>query len=154
MDDTMRITYATDFSAASRAAFYPALRLAKATGAELTIVHVLLSPASMFAAPSYMTEETWDLIESELRAEASQHMDALVKEAVEAGVRPTPQFVRGGVPAEEIIRAAAENKTDVLVLGTHGRSGLVKMMLGSVAARVVAHATCPVLTVRMQDQSA
>jgi len=80
-------------------------------------------------------------------------MNALVKEASEAGVRATPQLVRGGVPAEEIIRAAAENKTDVLVLGTHGRSGVAKMMLGSVAGRVVAHATCPVLTVRMEEPS-
>jgi nucleotide-binding universal stress UspA family protein len=80
-------------------------------------------------------------------------MDALVKEAVDAGVRATPQFVDGGIPSEEIVRVAEQNKTDVLVLGTHGRSGVMKVLLGSVAARVVATASCPVLTVRMPADS-
>jgi nucleotide-binding universal stress UspA family protein len=149
MTDTMRITYASDFSPASRAAFSQALRLAKATGGELTILHVLPSPASMFTAGGYVTQETWELIESDLRSHAGQQMDALVKQAVDAGVRATPQFADGGIPSEEIVRVAEQNKTDVLVLGTHGRSGVMKMLLGSVAARVVATATCPVLTVRM-----
>ena len=153
MADTMRITYASDFSQASRAAFSQALRLAKATGGELTILHVLPSPASMFVAGGYVTQETWELIESDLRSHAGQQMDALVKEAVDTGVRATPQFADGGIPSEEIVRVAEQNKTDVLVLGTHGRSGVMKMLLGSVAARVVATASCPVLTVRMPADS-
>jgi nucleotide-binding universal stress UspA family protein len=79
MEDTMRIAYASDFSPASRAAFSMALRLTKSTGGQLTILHVLLSPASMFVTASYVTRETWDLIEAEQRASASQQMDALVK---------------------------------------------------------------------------
>ncbi len=153
MADTMRITYASDFSQASRAAFSQALRLAKATGGELTILHVLPSPASMFVAGGYVTQETWELIESDLRSHAGQQMDALVKEAVDTGVRATPQFADGGIPSEEIVRVAEQNKTDVLVLGTHGRSGVMKVLLGSVAARVVATASCPVLTVRMPADS-
>ncbi len=153
MNDTMRISYASDFSPASRAAFSQALRLAKATGGELTIVHVLPSPASLFIAGGYVTQDTWDLIEGDLRARAGQEMDALVKEAVDAGVRATPQFVDGGIPAEEIVRAAEQDKADILVLGTHGRSGVMKMLLGSVASRVVAIATCPVLTVRMPAET-
>ena len=92
MADTMRITYASDFSPASRAAFSQALRLAKATGGELTILHVLLSPASMFVAGGYVTQETWDLIEADLRSRADQEMDALLKEAGDTGVRATPRF--------------------------------------------------------------
>jgi len=146
MNDTMRITYASDFSPASRAAFSQALRLAKATGGELTIVHVLPSPASLFIAGGYVTQDTWDLIEGDLRARAEQEMDALVKEAVDAGVRATPQFVDGCIPAEH-------DKADILVLGTHGRTGVMKVLLGSVASRVVATATCPVLTVRMPAET-
>jgi nucleotide-binding universal stress UspA family protein len=152
MADTMRITYASDFSPASRAAFSMALRLTKATGGDLTILHVLLSPASMFVAGGYVTEETWNLIEADLRSRAGQEMDALVKEAVDAGVRATSQFVDGGIPAEEIVRAAEHDKTDILVLGTHGRSGVMKVLLGS-ASRVVATASCPVLTVRMPAET-
>jgi len=153
MADTMRITYASDFSPASRAAFSMALRLTKATGGELTILHVLLSPASMFVAGGYVSEETWNLIETDLRSRADQEMDALVKEAVDAGVRATSQFVDGGIPAEEIVRAAEHDKTDILVLGTHGRTGVMKVLLGSVASRVVATASCPVLTVRMPAET-
>jgi nucleotide-binding universal stress UspA family protein len=80
-------------------------------------------------------------------------MDALVKEAVDAGVRATPQFVDGGIPAEEIVRTAEHDKADILVLGTHGRTGVMKVLLGSVASRVVATATCPVLTVRMPAET-
>src|SRR5512134_880202 len=122
MADTMRITYASDFSPASRAAFSQALRLAKATGGELTILHVLLSPASMFVAGGYVTQETWDLIEADLRSRADQEMDALLKEAGDTGVRATPRFVDGGIAADEIVRAAEQDKTDILVLGTHGRT--------------------------------
>jgi nucleotide-binding universal stress UspA family protein len=153
MADTIRITYASDFSPASRVAFSQALWLARATGGELTILHVLPSPASMFVAGGYVSQETWDLIESDLRSHAGPEMDVLVKEAVDAGVRATPQFVDGGIPSEEIVRVAEQNKTDVLVLGTHGRSGVMKVLLGSVAARVVATASCPVLTVRMPADS-
>jgi universal stress protein A len=153
MNDTMRITYATDFSPASRAAFSQALRLAKATGGELTILHVLPTPASLFVAGGYVTQETWDLIEADLRSRAGQEMDALVKEAVDAGVRATPQFVDGGIPAEAIVRTAEHDKADILVLGTHGRTGVMKVLLGSVAARVVGTASCPVLTVRMPAET-
>lgn len=148
MDDPLRITYASDFSPASRAAFSQALRLAKATSGQLTILHVLLTPASLFITGTYITQETWDLIESDVRARATEQMDALIKEAADAGVRATSEFVDGGLPAEEIVRAAQSNKTDILVLGTHGRTGVMKALLGSVASRVVAMATCPVLTVR------
>jgi nucleotide-binding universal stress UspA family protein len=148
----MRITYASDFSPASRAAFAMALRLTKATGGELTIMHVLPSPASMFIADGYVTEETWNLIKADVHSRASQEMDALVKEAVNAGVRATPQFIDGSIPAEGIVSAAEHAKTDILVVGTHGRSGVRKVLLGSVASRVVATASCPVLTVRMPDE--
>jgi nucleotide-binding universal stress UspA family protein len=76
-------------------------------------------------------------------------MDALIKEASDAGVRATAEFIDGGIPAEEIVRVAQSSKTDILVLGTHGRTGVMKALLGSIAARVVATAACPVLTVRM-----
>ena len=151
MADIQRITYATDFSPASLAAFRQALRLAKATGGELTILHVLVSPASMFVAGGYVTQQTWDLIAADVRSRAGEEMDRLVKRAVDTGVRATPRFVDGGIPAEEIVRAAEQAKAEVLVLGTHGRTGVAKMLLGSVAARVVATAPCPVLTVRTTE---
>jgi nucleotide-binding universal stress UspA family protein len=148
MADIRRLTYATDFSAASLAAFRRALELANATGAELTILHVLPSPAMLFIEGGYVPQEVWDRMDASQRAQASQEMDRLVKQAVDAGVRATTAIVAGGMPAREIVRAAEEAKTDVLVLGTHGRTGVARLFLGSVAAAVVATASCPVLTVR------
>jgi nucleotide-binding universal stress UspA family protein len=151
MADIRRITYATDFSPASLAAFPHALELARITGAELTVLHVLPSPVTLFIEGGYVPQEIWDQMDASQRAQAAQEMDRLVKQAVDAGVRATTAIVDGGIPAREIVRAAEEAKTDILVLGTHGRTGVARLFLGSVAAGVVATARCPVLTVRAAE---
>jgi nucleotide-binding universal stress UspA family protein len=151
MADFQRITYATDFSPASLAAFPHALRLARVTGAELMILHVLPSALSPFIDGGYVPQEIWDQIDAGMRAQAGAQMDRLVKQAVDAGVRATAAIVETGIPADEIVRAAGHAKTDLLVLGTHGRTGVARLVLGSVAARVVATAACPVLTVRAAE---
>ena len=102
MEDTMRIAYASDFSPASRAAFSMALRLTRATGGELTILHALLSPASMFVTGNYVTKETWELIEAEQRSMASQEMDALIKEAWRLVCAPRLSSSKG-IPADGIV---------------------------------------------------
>jgi nucleotide-binding universal stress UspA family protein len=146
MRDIGRITYASDFSPASLVALPHALRLARIARADLTIVHVLPSPRALFIEGGYVPQEVWD----QTRADAAKEMDRLVQQAVNAGVRATATIVDEGsaVPADAIVRAAEDAKTDVLVLGTHGRTGVTRLILGSVAARVVATASCPVLTVR------
>jgi nucleotide-binding universal stress UspA family protein len=154
MADIQRITYASDFSPASLAAFTQALRLARITGAELTIVHVLPSPVVPFAEGGYVPQEVWDKLGAGLRAHADEQMDRLLKTAAEAGVRAAACLVEGGVPADEIVAATERTKADLLVLGTHGRTGVARLVLGSVAARVVATAPCPVLTVRMAGVTA
>ena len=151
MADFQRIAYATDFSPASLAAFPHALRLAGITGAELTILHVLPSTLSPFIEGGYVPQEIWDQLDAGVRTQVGREMDRLIKQAVDAGVRATASIVETGVPAEEIVRAAEAAKTDLLVLGTHGRTGVIRLVLGSVAARVVATATCPVLTVRAPE---
>jgi nucleotide-binding universal stress UspA family protein len=64
-----------------------------------------------------------------------------------AGVRATGLLL-DGAPHDQIPRAARRNRADLIVIGTHGRTGLSKVLLGSVAERVIRSATCPVLTVR------
>jgi nucleotide-binding universal stress UspA family protein len=154
MSGIQRIVYATDFSPASLAAFHHAVSLTRIAGAELTILHVLPPPASLFIEGGYVPQETWDAIDASQRAQAAQEMDRLVRQAVDAGVRTSTALVDGGIPAREIVRAAQEAKADILVLGTHGRTGVARLFLGSVAAGVVATATCPVLTVRAQADGA
>jgi nucleotide-binding universal stress UspA family protein len=154
MNDIPPVMYASDFSPASLVALPHAINLAKATGVELIIIHVLPSPIPIVAEMTYMDQETWDRFFAGARAEAHRHLDTLVARAREAGVHATSLVVDAttvSAPAEEIVRAAKDKAAGMLVLGTHGRTGVAKFFLGSVAARVVATAPCPVLTVRAPE---
>jgi nucleotide-binding universal stress UspA family protein len=141
-----RILHASDFSPASRRAFNDAVGLAKANGAELTVIHVL-EPVISWSEDAYVSPQTYDRLLTSARTTAAKRLDALLRRAKVAGVRVTGRLVDGH-PRDAIPRAAQRSHADLIVVGTHGRTGLGKILLGSVAARVVATAPCPVLTVR------
>jgi nucleotide-binding universal stress UspA family protein len=141
-----RIMHASDFSRASRAAFARAVELAKRDRTELVVVHVL-TPVMPTVADGPISARTWEDIEATARATAQRALDALVAKAKKAGVRARGALLEG-VPHEAIARMARRARADLLVIGTHGRTGLARFFLGSVASRVVATAPCPVLTVR------
>ncbi|MGH7359221.1 MAG: universal stress protein [Candidatus Rokuibacteriota bacterium] len=90
-----------------------------------------------------MLEDMW----AADRKEALRRLGALVRAARGAGVQTSPLLAEGP-PAAASVRAASRKRADLLVLGTHGRTGVRRMLLGSVAERVVRTASCPVLTVR------
>lgn len=141
-----RILHASDFSSASRGAFNRALLEARHHHAELTIVHVL-SPVLAYAGDSFVSPAAYQALDDSSRAWAQKKLDGLVAKAKAAGVRAKGLLLEG-VAHEQIIRAAKSKKADVLVVGTHGRTGIARLFVGSVAGRVVAGAPCPVLTVR------
>jgi universal stress protein A len=141
-----RILHPTDFSRASGAAFKKAIEAAKAGRAELMVVHVV-SPVVPVGGDGYVSPKLYEEIAASTRAWAQKQLDKLLVKAKQAGVR-AKGFVLEGSAHEQIIRFARSKHADLLVLGTHGRSGLAKLFLGSVAGRVVAAASCPVLTVR------
>lgn len=141
-----RIICASDFSIASRKAFVTAVMLAKANRAALAMVHVV-TPIVRLAPDQYVPSTTWEEIEIGTRAWAQEQVDRLAARAKRAGIRATALLLEGDA-AEEIVRAARLKRCDLLVLGTHGRTGLSKFFLGSVAGRVVATAPCPVVIVR------
>jgi nucleotide-binding universal stress UspA family protein len=85
-------------------------------------------------------------IEEALRTGAQKSLEPLAEDARRQGVRATPRVLRG-VAHSAITEAAAAERADLIVLGTHGRSGLPRFLLGSVAQKVIATATCPVMTV-------
>ena len=140
-----RILHPTDFSSASRAAFAKALQLARKNRSELVIAHVL----APIVAPveGYMAPQAYDEIETAVRRSGKKRLDALVAKARNAGVRARALLL-DGVAHERIVRAARAQRAEMIVMGTHGRTGFARVVLGSVANRVVSHATCPVLTVR------
>jgi universal stress protein A len=143
-----QILFASDFSKASRKAFAAAVNTAKRAHAALSIAHVLAAFVPI-GPDQYMGSETWKEIEDQARQWAQKHLDALAKKARRAGVRTRVVLVEG-IPAREIPRLARRAHADLLVIGTHGRTGFSKLLLGSVAGKVVAMATCPVMTVRGQ----
>jgi nucleotide-binding universal stress UspA family protein len=142
-----RILHATDFSSASNAAFGKAVELAKANGAQLYLVHVL-TPVVPLAGDGYVSPTVYADIEASTRAAADKQMSRLAAKARQAGVTRVHTLLLEGVAHDRIARAARSRRADMIVIGTHGRTGLAKLFLGSVAGRVVAAASCPVLTVR------
>ena len=146
MSRVRRIVYPTDFSKGSGAAFKRAIELAKADRAQLLLVHVL-APVVPIAGEGYISPQVYDDIETSGRTNAQRRLGALQAKGKKAGVRATTLLLEG-VAHEQIIRAAKSKKADLIVMGTHGHTGLVRFFLGSVTSRVIAGASCPVLSVR------
>lgn len=141
-----RIMHATDFSPASRHAFKRALAEAKDHHADLTIVHVL-SPVLGFVGDGYLAPSTYESLLRSNKTAAQKKLNALLANAKSARVRARGLLLEG-LAHEQIIKAAKSKRADLLVVGTHGRTGVARFFVGSVAGRVVASAPCPVLTVR------
>jgi nucleotide-binding universal stress UspA family protein len=146
MNRFRRILHPTDFSRASGGAFARAIALAKDSRAELLLVHVM-TPYVPVAGEGYMPPRVWEEMEASTRAYATKKLEGLAARARKAGVRARMLLLEGA-PAERIARAAKSQRADVVVIGTHGRTGLARFFVGSVAERVVAMAPCPVMTVR------
>ena len=146
MSRLRRILHPSDFSRASGAAFARAAAMAKADRAQLLLVHVLAPPVPI-AGEGYISPKVYDDLEASARSYGQKHLGALQAKARKAGVKVLTLLL-DGVAHEQIARAAKAKKADLIVIGTHGRTGLAKFFLGSVASRVVATAPCPVLTVR------
>jgi nucleotide-binding universal stress UspA family protein len=140
------ILHPTDFSPSSRPAFNHALALARDEGAELLLVHVLPTVMPM-VGEGYMSPKTFDDLQRSMRAQAQKQLDRLVAKAKTARVRARGLLYEG-VAADAIVRAARAKRAKLIVIGTHGRTGLSRLFMGSVAERVVGTAPCPVLTVR------
>ena len=143
------ILFPTDFSESSNHALKYALSFAKEYGAKLHVLHVIEEvahaiPFDMLQAPP-LAEFMTALEEQSRRA-----LDEVVPQELREEIEWDP-MVRKGVPFYEIVRAADELKADLIVCGTHGRTGLKHMIFGSVAEKVVRKAPCPVLSVRHPD---
>ena len=129
-----RILVPTDFSSMSLDALEFAEELARVLEATLVLVHVAHVPV----AGSKAGERA--------RAAAAENLEKVVRELAHQGLR-VEMRLREGAPDEEITSVAATERGDLIVMGTHGRTGVSHALLGSIAERVVRTAPCPVLTV-------
>ena len=137
-----RILLPTDGSDANGRAVEQGVGLARETGAGL---HVLFVLEDIPYAPEMMD----DAVEGQLREIGEAAIEEIEERAEAAGVDLVTEM-REGVPHETILEYAEEADVDAVVMGTHGRSGLDRYLLGSVTERVVRAAEVPVLTVRME----
>ena len=144
-----RILCPIDLSETSKPAFEYAVALAAQLGAELELLHVYQLPA--YALPEGGLEILAGL-EMELENRLQQQLDEFVKHSTEPSVKITT-VLGTGVPYVEIIRAAKQRKADLIVIGTHGRTGLAHLLIGSVAERVIRTSEVPVLSIRTRQQA-
>ena len=144
-----RILVATDGSALSKKAVKHAISLAASTGASLVALKVVPRyPVSFFDGSATLSVETVSEAEKKWVTDAEAQLDAVVKEAQSAGVKAKTAVVKSDLIAESIISAARKHKADLVVMASHGRRGLGRMLLGSQTQAVLAHSTVPVLVVR------
>ena len=140
------ILFPTDFSQGARAAMDYAISLAQDYKAKLILLYVVqdISIAEWYIPSSISAA---DLVE-DMQKSASREMEKWAAEAA-TKAKDVEQLVVRGVPFVEIIRTAKDKNADLIVIGTHGRTGIDHMLFGSTAEKVVRKSGCPVLTVRM-----
>lgn len=140
-----RILIPTDGSPTSERALETGLEMARLMDASVTGLYVMDNSA--YAA--FPGDIEWDQIKDMLAQESDRAL-AQVEEQCDAHGLQCGVQVREGHPAQEILSASEDH--DLVVMGTHGRSGLEHLLLGSVTEKVIRHARCPVLVVRQEDE--
>ena len=133
------VLLATDFSDSSELALRCASAQAQAIGGGLLIVYVI--PIRVADGEGMLHAG----VEAEDRGLVQQRLHAVVPEGFSG---PVEHLLEEGDPAEVLVRLATERQVELIVLGTHGRTGLARLLMGSVAEQVVRRAPCPVLTVK------
>ena len=143
-----RIVVPTDFSECAEVAWALAKRVAGSVGSELVLAHILVEPI-VYGDPSLATDTTWQLFEQG-RKWVEDELEKWASAARAQGMTVST-IVRTGSANEEIVNLATDEGAELIIMGTHGRTGLNRMLLGSVADRVIRLARCPVLTVRTPE---
>ena len=142
-----RVLVPTDFSDFSRPAMQYGCAIAARFGSELHLLNIVPDPAMLVPEAAAFSIETMQAQSESLVKDAEALLQKLPPDGWDDG-KPVVREVRVGAAFMEIIDYARENEIDLIVIGTHGRSGLMHILMGSVAERIVRKAPCPVLTVK------
>lgn len=148
MADFKKILFATDFSENSKWALTYALSLAQKYEARLYILHVIQQPSYPLGMYAEISFDAMDKFNRNISDATEKEMKNLCEKELK-GFENYETTIISGVPFMEIIRLAKEKEVDLIVLGTHGRTGLDYVLFGSTSANVVRKAPCPVLSVRL-----
>jgi nucleotide-binding universal stress UspA family protein len=142
------ILFATDFSEGSDFAFKSALSLARKFDSKLLIVHIINEPVDLRGF--YVPHISFDKLEEEIEQGAEKLMEKFCRTHLQE-YSNYETFVLPGIPYDEIIKNAVQFNADLIVLGTHGRTGLDHVLFGSTAEKVVRKSPVPVMTIRIKE---
>ncbi len=140
------ILFPTDFSEGSAEALKYAVEFAKKYDAKLYIIHIIYDVAK--ASGWYVPHISMDKLYQDIQEGAKKELDNFGVEEL-SGMKNIERVVITGIPHQEIVAFANSKKVDMIIIGTHGRTGIDRILFGSTAAQVVRNAPCPVLTVRL-----
>ncbi|MEE8450068.1 MAG: universal stress protein [Thermodesulfobacteriota bacterium] len=147
-----RILATTDFSESAQIGLRLAGSLAGSFGAKLFLLNVIPEKELEYISEAEFPKKPVDIIANEQKERLVQHFEEVLKPEERERVKLQPR-VRFGEPAKEIIKISEELEADLVVMATHGRTGLRHLLAGSVAEEVVRNAACPVLTIRPREKT-
>ena len=148
MKDFKTILFATDFSESSDYAFQYAYALARKFEARLLLMHVINEPVDLRGF--YVPHISFEKLEEEIEEGAKKMMEKFCR----THIRDFDNYetlIVPGIPYDEVIKKATENSADLIVLGTHGRTGLDHVLFGSTAEKIVRKSPVPVMTIRIGE---
>jgi universal stress protein A len=144
------IVVATDFGDSSGNALTYGRNFARAFSATLHVVHVVTDLATVAPVGEIPVDLT--RVQAQVEAEAAASLDTLVTDDDRRTLSVKSAVLTSTSPARAILSYATDVRADLLIIGTHGRSGIAELLLGSVAHKIVRSAPCPVLTVRSEER--
>jgi nucleotide-binding universal stress UspA family protein len=148
MEEIRKILFATDFSDNSRYALAYALSFAKKYDAQLYILHVIQQPSYPLGMYAEISFDAMDKFNRNISQAVEKEMETLREKDLQ-GFTKYECLIVHGAPFLEILRTAREKEAGLIIVGTHGRTGLDHVLFGSTAEKVVRRAPCPVLSVRL-----
>lgn len=137
----------TDFSKYSDNAIAHAYDIAENRNAKIYLLHVI-PKIDQWAITTSLSEQVINQLQSESIKEAKRKMDVEIKKILNTSTIEVVCDARVGTPFEEILKVQQEQKADLIVIASHGRTGIRNILIGSVAEKVIRNATCPVYLVR------
>lgn len=149
MKEITTILVAVDFSDSSNNAFQMALSMARKFSAKLYVLHVINEPVDLRGF--YVPHISFEKLEEEIEEGAKKMMESFCRQNFH-DFENYECLIVPGLPYEQIINQAEEKSADLIVLGTHGRTGLDHVLFGSTAEKVVRKSPYPVLTVRLEEE--
>ncbi len=152
MLDIQTVLHPTDFSACAKHAFTYALQVARQHDADLDLLHVGPTEGDDPIRSAYQIEAGDESALKKMRDRAEERMMELIGQVDSSGVNIQLNYTRGIAPGPEILSHAEEHDVELVVMGTHGRRGIKRFLLGSVAEEVVRQAPCSVLTVHGETE--